>query len=104
MSKSKRTADHWYLIATEGTDFTAIATVPSLEGKNWWEVEILGSSEWLRAKPEHLQLMAAAPDLYRELQHLVRLLETYEESGDLNVYGLATLNGARAALSRAKSD
>ena len=34
----------------------------------------------------------------RELARLVRLLEPLEQAGTLNVPGLATLNGARAAL------
>jgi hypothetical protein len=46
-------------------------------------------------------LIAAAPDLYRELAHLVRLLEPLEKEGGLDVPGLATLNGARAALKKA---
>jgi hypothetical protein len=41
-------------------------------------------------------------DLYRELCHLVRLLEPLEKSGELNVPGLATLNGAREAIRAAK--
>jgi hypothetical protein len=47
-------------------------------------------------------LIAAAPILYRELSHLVRLMEPLERDGRLNVPGVATLNGARAALSSAK--
>lgn len=43
----------------------------------------------------------AAPDLARELRHLVRLLEPKEREGGLDVPGLATLNGARAALMKA---
>lgn len=39
----------------------------------------------------------------RELAHLVRLLEPLEADGSLNVPGLATLNGARAALEWAAS-
>ncbi len=47
------------------------------------------------------RLIAAAPDLYRELAHLVRRSEPLEVTG-LNVPGLATLNGARAALRKAE--
>jgi hypothetical protein len=36
--------------------------------------------------------------LRRELAHLVRLLEPLERAGSLAVPGLATLNGARRAL------
>lgn len=49
-------------------------------------------------------LLAAAPDLYRELAHLVNLLEPLEEAGLLAVPGLATLNGARAALAKARGE
>ena len=42
--------------------------------------------------------------LFRELQHLTRLLEPLEKNGTLNVPGLATLNGARAALTKAKGE
>lgn len=47
------------------------------------------------------KLIAAAPELLDELQHLVRLLEPLEADGSLNVPGLATLNGARAAIRKA---
>ncbi len=46
------------------------------------------------------RLIAAAPDIFRELSHLVALLEPIEREGRMNVPGLATLNGARAALAR----
>ncbi len=42
--------------------------------------------------------MGSATQLYKELKHLVDLLTPLEESGNLNVPGLATLNGARRAL------
>lgn len=48
-------------------------------------------------------LIAAAPELYAELAHLVRFFEPIEETG-LNVPGLATLNGARAALAKARGE
>ncbi len=46
-------------------------------------------------------LIAAAPELLKELKHLVSLMEPVEETG-LNIPGLATLNGARAAIARAE--
>jgi hypothetical protein len=46
------------------------------------------------------RLIAAAPDLLHELQHLVRLLEPCEDR--LEVPGLATLNAARAAIAKAE--
>jgi hypothetical protein len=45
---------------------------------------------------DNARLIAAAPLLYRELKHLVDLLEPVIDT--VNVPGLATLNGARAAL------
>lgn len=49
-------------------------------------------------------LLAAAPRLYAELDHLVSLLEPLEQSGALNVPGLATLNAARDALKQARGE
>jgi len=49
-------------------------------------------------------LASSAPDLYRELEHLVLLIEPHERDGSLNIPGLATLNGARAALAKARGD
>lgn len=50
---------------------------------------------------EDAQLISAAPDLLKELSHLVSHLEPLEKDGGLQVPGLATLNGARAAISKA---
>lgn len=50
------------------------------------------------------RLIAAAPELHAELTQLVRLLEPLERDGSLNVPGLATLSGARAALSKARGE
>ena len=49
---------------------------------------------------QHARLIAAAPDLLTELQHLVRLMQP-KEATSLDVPGLATLNGARAAIAKA---
>ena len=46
-------------------------------------------------------LIAAAPTLLRELQHLVALLEPLEADGRLDVPGLPTLNGGRLAIRQA---
>jgi len=48
-----------------------------------------------RMKKEHLATMA--PKLLKELKHLVLLMEPVE-AGQLNIPGLATLNGARAVI------
>lgn len=58
-----------------------------------------GSGDGFAQVCANARLIAAAPDLLKELDHLVRLLEPLEQS--LNVPGLATLNGARAAIARA---
>jgi hypothetical protein len=47
------------------------------------------------------KLIAAAPCLLKELQRLVSLIEPQEREGGLNIPGLATLNGARAAIAKA---
>lgn len=61
-----------------------------------------------RHKPETITangyLLAAAPELYDELLHLVRLMEPLEDRGQLDIPGLATLNGARAALAKARGE
>lgn len=51
---------------------------------------------------ENARLIAAAPELLTELKHVIRLLEPLENNGNLNVPGLATLNGARAAIAKAE--
>jgi len=56
------------------------------------------------AEPYEQTWQAQRDDLYRELAHLVRLMEPLEQAGTLNVPGLATLNGARAALARARGE
>lgn len=45
------------------------------------------------------RLIAAAPDLLHELQHIVNLLGPWEDA--IDVPGFATLNGARAAIAKA---
>lgn len=62
----------------------------------------------IHQKEADAHLLAASPELFealkasdRELRHLVMLLEPLERSGALDVPGLATLNGARAAIIKA---
>jgi hypothetical protein len=50
------------------------------------------------------RLIAAAPELLKELRHLVRLLEPAEKDGAIDVPGLATLNAARAAIRKAAGE
>lgn len=68
-----------------------------------WEID--GDSDyWV----SHVQteadanLIAAAPDMLKELKHLVGLLEPMESDGSLAIPGLATLNGAREAIAKAE--
>lgn len=48
-------------------------------------------------------LIAAAPDLYRELYHLNKLLNIMLQHG-VNVPGLGTMNGAMDALAKARGE
>lgn len=82
---SKHTPGPWYLIADDGADFTAIATVPRIEGKIDPDNEVLGSSEWLRVSTEDLQLMAAAPEMYALTKKVNELLKC--ENGLLSAEG-----------------
>ena len=52
------------------------------------------------------RLIVAAPDLYAELARLVTALEPLERNGGwpLDSAGVATLNGARAALAKARGE
>lgn len=53
----------------------------------------------LEAKDARIkELEESRENLRRELSHLVFLMEPLEQSGELNIPGLATLNGARKAL------
>lgn len=47
-------------------------------------------------------LIAAAPELLRELEHLVRLVEPCIQDGRASIPGLATFNGAKAAIAKAR--
>ena len=55
-----------------------------------------------RGKKEQESSNAALGSCRFELAHLVRLMEPVEKDGGFNIPGLATLNGARAALADAK--
>ena len=48
------------------------------------------------------RLIAAAPNLYEALAHLVWFIEPIEHEG--RIPGLATLNAARAALDKARGE
>jgi len=86
---SNHTPGPWKLVETESTDFTAIE---NLDGN-----EVLGTSEWLRANPVDLQLMAAAPDLLYALEEI--LLNETKLYNDM-----ATVIEAKAAVAKAKGE
>jgi len=86
---SNHTPGPWKLVETESTDFTAIE---NLDGD-----EVLGTSEWLRANPVDLQLMAAAPDLLYALEEI--LLNETKLYNDM-----ATVIEAKAAVAKAKGE
>jgi hypothetical protein len=56
------------------------------------------------ARSEADTLRARVKESLGALEHLVGLLEPLEQAGTLNIPGLATLNGARAAISKAKGE
>ena len=55
----------------------------------------------LRIEIKHLKAVNA--DLLNELERLVMLIEPLEREGGMKIPGLATLNGARAAIAKAKA-
>lgn len=63
-----------------------------LRDRQGWEA---GYTNLLRSVDEKTM---STPGTYKELKHLVNLLEPLERDGTLQVPGLGTLNGARAAL------
>lgn len=92
---TNQTPGPWYPAAADGMDFTAIATVPKLEGAMDLDHEVLGASEWLRVKPKDLKLMATAPELFYALRDLVDVM-TGRKEGEA-----AALHNALAALRKA---
>lgn len=74
--KLTHTPGPWYFIMHDGADFTSIATEPVLRykapssGAYDPDYEVLGASEWLRAKEKDLMLMAAAPELLDALEEM----------------------------------
>ena len=89
---TKHSTTPWTFARNTGMGFSS-------KGRTVALCQYFGGAEQI-AKNGHL--IAAAPDLLKELQHLVDLLQPLEMDGRLNVPGLATLNGARIALSKAK--
>jgi hypothetical protein len=70
----KHTPGPWFLWALDGSDFTAISTVPKQPHSHKIDMdhEVLGSSEWLRVSDEDLRLMVAAPELLEACKAALR--------------------------------
>ncbi len=66
--------------------------------------EEMGSPICECATEADARLIAAAPELLHELAHLVRLLDGAIDDGRVSVPGLATLNGAKAAIAKATGE
>jgi len=93
----KHTPGPWYLISDDGCDFTVISTIKTIDRDLDMESEVLGSSEWIRAKPEDLKLMAAAPDLLEALQALEMLFAPLARDATAACW----IDNARAAIAKA---
>lgn len=98
MSTETHTPGPWHLVATDGTDFTAIATKAEICGDLDLDAEVLGTSEWLRASPEDLRLMATAPELFAALRDLVDVMTGHMEGETVASHNaLAVLRKATGA-------
>lgn len=69
--------------------------------RGWGWLSKLGNTKAIATQKANCRLIAAAPDLLKELQHLVKIMEPLEKECALNIPGLATLNGARSAIKKA---
>lgn len=58
--EEKATPGKWYYWMVDGTDFTAIATIPKPSCCDTASAhEVIGSSEWLRAEPDDMNAIVA---------------------------------------------
>jgi hypothetical protein len=67
-------------------------------------IDFTGSGATFDESAANAALGAAAPDLYKELAHLVALIEPCINDGRVSIPGLATLNAAHAALAKARGE
>jgi hypothetical protein len=95
---SKHTPGPWYKVGNGDYDTAAISTDPI---DNSIKHEVLGSSEWLRATPEDLTLMAAAPEMLEALEFF--MIEAGPSGagldGNANLYDLV-----KNAIKKAKGE
>lgn len=94
--KTKHTPEPWTVVDCDHIG----ATVVSFGDFNG-NIELWHHHNSKEESEANAKLIAAAPELLKELNHLVALLEPLEKDGSLDVPGLATLNGARAAIKKA---
>lgn len=103
---SKHTPGPWYVIKSDGTDFTAISTKPQIEEDMYLDFEVLGSSEWLRVKPDDLTLMAAAPELLEALKFSLSEWVQYDGANDpkgpTEKARIKAMRMAKAAIAKAE--
>jgi hypothetical protein len=88
----------YYILAGEHAAIKALPAVVVRGGHDDWGVEH-GVQ-----RIEDAALIAAAPELYKELAHLVALIEPCINDGRASIPGLATLNAAHAALAKARGE
>ena len=81
----EQTPGPWFLVADDGTDFTAIATKLAIEDAMDLDTEVLGSSEGLRAKRADLLVMAASAEMLELLSSAVGGVGHLARSAGLNV-------------------
>lgn len=102
MSERAHTPGPWGFEYTEDNKRIIIGK-GLVEGPDGYDVAEVYSDDCPYEEAEaNARLIAAAPELLHEIKHLVRLLEPLEQDGTLNVPGLASLNGARAAIAKAE--
>ena len=99
------TAGPWVIDGeTRPADICTVYHLPRSEFPNGFAYVRGALGDWDADEAENManaRLIAAAPDLLRELQHLARLLEPALNNGQAQVPGLATLNGAWLAIAKA---
>lgn len=74
---SKHTPGPWFLVDDNPEACTVITTQGEYTKTHFdLDSEVLGVSEWLRAKPEDLRLMSAAPELLDALKLMISIHPT----------------------------
>lgn len=104
MSKQSHTPGPWTYKPHGRAEKIAPSVVVLEDDGGCGDPECCGApSYWIEIKPEDAYLIAAAPELLKELTHLASLLHPWIEAGN-SVPGIATLNGAWAAIKKARGE